>query len=146
MRHGHYVQDQATWEEPTIEAKDGLVTKVSCTHPLDEESLQNGYLHPLYKEPLQNGYLAPRTASERFKDSTTNLEFSQVSLNTVKADHEAEWFSVPEPFDGPDCVENDWLILDASELWDEGFSIQVQDDYTWSWVSVEKEVKGGSGT
>ncbi|MCJ1425336.1 hypothetical protein MMC29_003224 [Sticta canariensis] len=97
MRHGCY------FKEPASEAKDGLATKVSGTHLLDEES-------------LQNGHLAPRTASERFKDSTPNLEFSQVSLKTVEADHEAEWFSVPEPFDGPDCVENDWLILDASEL------------------------------
>lgn len=125
MRHGRY------FKEPTSEAKDGLVTKVSGTHPLDEES-------------PQNRSLAQPTTSEILKESTTNSEFSQVSLKTVEADHEDEWFSVPEPFDGPDYEENDWLILDASELWDG--SIQGQDDYTWSWVSVEKEIKGGSVT
>ena len=96
MRHGRY------FKEPTSEVKDGLVTKVSGTHSLDEEL-------------AQNRSLAQPTTSKILKDSTTNPEFSQVSLKTAEADHEAEWFSVPEPFDGPDCIENDWLILDASE-------------------------------
>lgn len=126
IRHGRYVQDQATCKEPMSEAKDGLASKVngqnkpSAAHALGEESPQN----PAPAEP---------PTSEILKDSTTNLEFSQVSLNTVKTDHDAdEWFSIPEPVDRPDrdWIENDWLILDPSELWDEG--IQVQDDYTWS--------------
>ena len=109
LRHRHYFQDQVIGNKPTSEANNGLVTKVhgvdepSAALSLDEESSQN-------RSPTQP------TISEKLKDSNTNEEFSQVSLKTVKADHEAESFSVPEPSDGPDCVEEDWLILDASEL------------------------------
>lgn len=43
---------------------------------------------------------------------------SKIGHDTPKdiTEDKVEWVSVSEPRDNPDWVENDWLVLDTSEL------------------------------